>query len=428
MRISFRRALPVLAGALCLAAALALFALRQGAPKAAVPGSALRSGAAGEQVLRPLGPEGSTYAFAFSAAENSLYHTVNALQGQGSLVAQLDFSALQEHVLCSVPGCAHNSGACPAYCSGYGTAYALGDAVYSVSSSREADGSIRSSWYTLREHALDGSAVREVAQVNFLEWGAPFAACGTRLYRAYAGELRMIDLANGQETILSRSFSPQPEAILASCEDVGQLPDGRLVLIFCTPQERIFCAMDARGRLEELCRLPGQAVGMGCFAQSDYYYSDAGTGSLYALNTLTGEVRHFSDALCALVAPGGYGVSQLRTVDGRLTVMLHGSEEASAGLRLFAFPLSGGQPAEITLTDFFNGYLHPLQVRLETPAGLLVVGDRPYAGTALIQGQDGGSYAQDVYTEHLALISPEDYFASNPNFHFFDQLPQPLPG
>ena len=43
MRISFRRALPVLAGALCLAAALALFALRQGAPKAAVPGSALRS-------------------------------------------------------------------------------------------------------------------------------------------------------------------------------------------------------------------------------------------------------------------------------------------------------------------------------------------------------------------------------------------------
>lgn len=262
MHVSFRRALPVLAGALCLAAALALFALRQGAPKAAVPGSALRSGAAGEQALRPLGPEGSTYAFAFSAAENSLYHTVNALQGQGSLVARLDFAALQEHVLCSVPGCAHNSGACPAYCSGYGTAYALGDAVYSVSSSREADGSIRSSWYTLREHALDGSAVREVAQVNFLEWGAPFAACGTRLYRAYAGELRMIDLANGQETILSRSFSPQPEAILASCEDVGQLPDGRLVLIFCTPQERIFCAMDARGRLEELCRLPGQAVGM----------------------------------------------------------------------------------------------------------------------------------------------------------------------
>ena len=75
MRISFRRALPVLAGALCLAAALALFALRQGAPKAAVPGSALRSGAAGGQALRPLGPEGSTYAFAFSAAENSLYHT-----------------------------------------------------------------------------------------------------------------------------------------------------------------------------------------------------------------------------------------------------------------------------------------------------------------------------------------------------------------
>lgn len=56
-----------------------------------------------------------------------------------------------------------------------------------------------------------------------------------------------------------------------------------------------------------------------------------------------------------------------------------------------------------------------------------MTGDRPYAGTAVIRGQDGGSYTQDVYTEQLALISPEDYFSSNPSFRFFEQLPQPLP-
>ena len=33
-----------------------------------------------------------------------------------------------------------------------------------------------------------------------------------------------------------------------------------------------------------------------------------------------------------------------------------------------------------------------------------------------------------AYGEALALIAPEDYFASNPNFRFFEQLPNPYPG
>lgn len=77
--------------------------------------------------------------------------------------------------------------------------------------------------------------------------------------------------------------------------------------------------------------------------------------------------------------------------------------------------------------DFYNGYAHPLIVQAETPAGFLVVGDRPSVGTAVLHGQDGGSYSMEVFKEHLALISPADYFSSNSNFRFFDQLPQPLP-
>ena len=432
MKAFFRRALPVLLGALCLAVTFAVCVPRHGAPKTPVPGRALHGAApqSGAQA-GALVPYSSGTAFACHAGQNSLYRTVNAIHGQGTLVARLDLAAMQESVLCSVPGCAHDSEACPAFFSGYGEVYAAGEVIYSISSAREADGSIRSGWRTLRAHAPDGSAVREVAQVNFLEWGTPFAAYGTKIYRTYGNELRVLDLASGHETILSRQFTPQSGAVFASSDSAGPLPDGRLVLIFQAPQQFIFCAMDAQGALSELCRLPAENFGGGCFDGADYYYSDAATGSLYVLDTLTGKVRHFSDALCRPGTEGGSGWRTLRMLGGRLAVQLStGTGDggtAAPALRLFVFPLSGGQPAEVTLTDFFNGYLHPLQVLAETPAGFLVTGDRPYAGTAVIRGQDGGSYTQDVYTEQLALISPEDYFSSNPSFRFFEQLPQPLP-
>ena len=413
MKAFFRRALPVLLGALCLAVTFAVCVPRHGAPKTPVPGRALHGAApqSGAQA-GALVPYSSGTAFACHAGQNSLYRTVNAIHGQGTLVARLDLAAMQESVLCSVPGCAHDSEACPAFFSGYGEVYAAGEMIYSISSAREADGSIRSGWRTLRAHAPDGSAVREVAQVNFLEWGTPFAAYGTKIYRTYGNELRVLDLASGHETILSRQFTPQSGAVFASSDSAGPLPDGRLVLIFQAPQQFIFCAMDAQGALSELCRLPAENFGGGCFDGADYYYSDAATGSLYVLDTLTGKVRHFSDALCRPGTEGGSGWRTLRMLGGRLAVQLStGTGDggtAAPALRLFVFPLSGGQPAEVTLTDFFNGYLHPLQVLAETPAGFLVTGDRPYAGTAVIRGQDGGSYTQDVYTEQLALISPED--------------------
>ena len=310
MKAFFRRALPVLLGALCLAVTFAVCVPRHGAPKTPVPGRALHGAApqSGAQA-GALVPYSSGTAFACHAGQNSLYRTVNAIHGQGTLVARLDLAAMQESVLCSVPGCAHDSEACPAFFSGY----------------------------------------------------------GAKIYRTYGNELRVLDLASGHETILSRQFTPQSGAVFASSDSAGPLPDGRLVLIFQAPQQFIFCAMDAQGALSELCRLPAENFGGGCFDGADYYYSDAATGSLYVLDTLTGKVRHFSDALCRPGTEGGSGWRTLRMLGGRLAVQLS-------------------------------------------------------TGTG-----DGGSYTQDVYTEQLALISPEDYFSSNPSFRFFEQLPQPLP-
>ena len=79
----------------------------------------------------------------------------------------------------------------------------------------------------------------------------------------------------------------------------------------------------------------------------------------------------------------------------------------------------------MTLQQLYQGYGVPLAVLAETPAGFLVVGDTPYLGTHIITGQDGGTYPLEAYGEALALIAPEDYFASNPNFQFLDFTLQP---
>ena len=125
MKAFFRRALPVLLGALCLAVTFAVCVPRHGAPKTPVPGRALHGAApqSGAQA-GALVPYSSGTAFACHAGQNSLYRTVNAIHGQGTLVARLDLAAMQESVLCSVPGCAHDSEACPAFFSGYGEVYA----------------------------------------------------------------------------------------------------------------------------------------------------------------------------------------------------------------------------------------------------------------------------------------------------------------
>ena len=96
-------------------------------------------------------------------------------------------------------------------------------------------------------------------------------------------------------------------------------------------------------------------------------------------------------------------------------------EYASKPIRLFAIPLEGGPASEILLSDFYHTYDNPLKVRAETPAGLIVVGDR--VSTTYVD--TGSLYSGEGREERMALISPEDYFASNPNFQFLDFTLQP---
>ena len=78
-----------------LAAALALFALRQGAPKAAVPGSALRSGAC----LLHLDPETQTQARLLEGEQDSTPMTVTTREAEWRLDAPDEGQIIMHYLL-----------------------------------------------------------------------------------------------------------------------------------------------------------------------------------------------------------------------------------------------------------------------------------------------------------------------------------------
>lgn len=154
-----RWSVPPILSALCLALVLALCGPHDAQQKNAQDSRQLADDFA---VMQPLGLSG-TGAEHIHTGQNSWYHTILTQDGTGSLVSRLDFSTMQESVLCNVEGCTHDSAACPAYLSGYGKVYVAGDTVYSIAPERDEDGAILSTWHTLRAHSLDGSSVRQIA-------------------------------------------------------------------------------------------------------------------------------------------------------------------------------------------------------------------------------------------------------------------------
>ena len=369
--------------------------------------------------------------------DGALYRTI-ACSGGGGLVTCLDLSTLEERVLCSAEGCAHGSAACPAWMPGAGMLFLSQGTLYSYSTVPQQDGGSGMPLASLRAHALDGSRAHEVAQVSGSWQLGVFAQGGGAVYGIMDQHLARLELATGHETILERNFYLNHNFSLYG---LGEL-DGHIVIPMTEDGLQVFYAMDANGIFTELCR---GSYGPGCFHEGKYYYSDTVTGSLYVLDISTGQVRHFSDALCEWAVEhtwddGGVfytgSARRLSVVAGRLLAEVDArrtpedfAPQASVPPRLFSLPLSGGGPAqEITLQQLYQGYGVPLQVLAETPEGLLVFGDMPYLGTHIITGQDGGTYPVEAYGESLALISPEDYFSSSPNFRFFEQLPNPYPG
>lgn len=374
---------------------------------------------AAESSVRPY-PRTTEYV----SGDNVVYF--NGTSGSTPLVCYLDLESLQAHVLCSVEGCTHSTQACPAY--GGGHLFLTPDALYSY---RSCDASYLElgsapALGTLRVHALDGSESHEVAKVDDGWTLGMFAQSDTAIYGTLGSDLAMLELATGHETILQRNFTQNNYFDNYHLAQIGN--DLLLPVWVGSPlEEVVFYSLSTSGELTEIRRAE---LNTGVPYEGKYYYADE-QGRIYVLDVLTGESTLFCDEL-QYTQPDGTvrfsGQGAMYVVSGHLmaerTTPQEMPEYASKPTRLFAIPLKGGPASEILLSDFYHTYDNPLKVRAETPAGLIVVGDR-ISTTYVDTGKDGSLDSREGSEERMALISPEDYFASNPNFQFLDFTLQP---
>lgn len=374
---------------------------------------------AAESSVRPY-PRTTEYV----SGDNVVYF--NGTSGSTPLVCYLDLESLQAHVLCSVEGCTHSTQACPAY--GGGHLFLTPDALYSY---RSCDASYLElgsapALGTLRVHTLDGSESHEVAKVDDGWTLGMFAQSDTAIYGTLGSDLAMLELATGHETILQRNFTQNNYFDNYHLAQIGN--DLLLPVWVGSPlEEVVFYSLSTSGELTEIRRAE---LNTGVPYEGKYYYADE-QGRIYVLDVLTGESTLFCDEL-QYTQPDGTvrfsGQGAMYVVSGHLmaerTTPQEMPEYASKPTRLFATPLEGGPASEILLSDFYHTYDNPLKVRAETPAGLIVVGDR--ISTIYVDtGKDGSLDSREGSEERMALISPEDYFASNPNFQFLDFTLQP---
>lgn len=374
---------------------------------------------AAESSVRPY-PRTTEYV----SGDNVVYF--NGTSGSTPLVCYLDLESLQAHVLCSVEGCTHSTQACPAY--GGGHLFLTPDALYSY---RSCDASYLElgsapALGTLRVHALDGSESHEVAKVDDGWTLGMFAQSDTAIYGTLGSDLAMLELATGHETILQRNFTQNNYFDNYHLAQIGN--DLLLPVWVGSPlEEVVFYSLSTSGELTEIRRAE---LNTGVPYEGKYYYADE-QGRIYVLDVLSGESTLFCDEL-QYTQPDGTvrfsGQGAMYVVSGHLmaerTTPQEMPEYASKPTRLFAIPLEGGLASEILLSDFYHTYDNPLKVRAETPAGLIVVGDR-ISTTYVDTGKDGSLDSREGSEERMALISPEDYFASNPNFQFLDFTLQP---
>ena len=90
------------------------------------------------------------------------------------------------------------------------------------------------------------------------------------------------------------------------------------------------------------------------------------------------------------------------------------------GATCFAVDLTNGEAVPCTLTDYWNGYAHPVAVWAETNRGLLVSQHERVMRTAM--GQDGGFSTYESARTLYGFIDADDFFAGRPEYRMIDSI------
>lgn len=350
-----------------------------------------------------------------SALNEQGFFAVDTLSEEGpSMLTFYDFEEMGQRVLCDAPDCTHDSDACPAACSG--TIYLVGDTLLAMT----ADTSTSYCNYTRleRRSAQDGRLLDQRLVLDGWQSVTPYTD-GSALYACLNGDLVRLDVSTGLETVLKRRFlteSRSPLGILGDrvLWDTTETDD---------PSTRVLSLMQDDYSLQPLFRFAQGSVKLLCLEQDTLYWADTKTGIVYAGNS-SGESQPVTDALTSyrwVRAEDDWSSVQSwggQVVDGKLLVDV--TEPDLLSSTCYAVDLSSGEISPCPLTDYWNGYSHPVAVWAETEHGLLVSQHERVMRTTM--GQDGGFVTYESDRTLYGFLTPEDFFAGRPEYRMMTSL------
>ncbi|MEG2286837.1 MAG: hypothetical protein RR951_05085 [Ruthenibacterium sp.] len=356
-----------------------------------------------------------------------------------------DYNACEARFLCNDPACTHDHAGCTSFLD---TTYAVspfvaGGKLYLRYMGYNDGSADKNNWPSaLEQRELDGTGAKLLTTA---EYGALAGsgtvytdeqACYIERYGSEKAMLR-IDLTTGEQTVVPIPFDPNCMLLPATYE-------GKMLAFSYEGEEN---APDAAKILYGISVQTGERTLLHKWPVNTMGYNMPGElhdGKLYYINIQTGNIMAYdlaqdTDTLVTDVFAQYNGSVALEKVvtnpegDGLITVPGSVSLAQGWGGRIFgdwlfiswltssedtvthAYHLKTGERKEITLTDFWNGYEHPMWVMADTPHGLLVLEEhRPF--TMNSTGTDGKPYSFESSYEVYALMDLNAYLASQPDF------------
>ncbi|MEG1275580.1 MAG: hypothetical protein RSD27_07805 [Ruthenibacterium sp.] len=449
------RCIGTLLSAACLAACGAAPAATSAAPQSGSVAAVQSAPAAGAyQMLR--GPWGNT-------CDSPLYLTEVINRDTMSYNTCIDLRTAQQRYLCSKQGCTHSDSSCEACRAAYsGTpqnfcnaSILTQDSIYWADGSQDfpahlyksgLDGADKTLLFSLGDEVTevlnaDGSVTRFMKY----QWdGTAFATDGAYYYQAV--RVCTASANGGALSFTSQLWKIDPatdthEVLYETAPDTGML--GQTLLLGCTNDALILDELTEpadTGSLSANVKAAQHSVFLlardgtktpvlqykaGDYAGSLVFYNtlyavSPDTTTLQAIDLVTGEVKTITQAL-----PASEFVSIGQPYDGTAYVSTFSNADADGPEEsvLYSVSLTTGEIVPIQLLYYHNGHTVAPTILAATESDYLVVmEEKPiqYAST----GSDGAPMVIDSSYALYALLSKEDYRASNPNYREIAMLPQ----
>lgn len=364
----------------------------------------------------------------FGCGNSSGYYYLDTLDGGASLLRYVDYATRQDVPLCSQPNCTHNDEKCPAWFAYGGTTlnvYATDKQLLICFNGSPWDSSAFAEYgeaalprvFTLE---LDGSARQEVARFDAPDAFSSMPAFdGQILYTIVTSydegdgygskaitaidlatgkkktddsiqrrELRIVGAA-GRELVLESMVSDTLTAYAAYNVDSGKLRD-----LYNESQQ-----VSAVFRNGKLFLLEVDSGVLRCI--------DVATGAETTLSTDLLNSRSLDWVCLAFVTDTGY------------VVQAHENGTACN----FLIDKSGKTTKQDLWADSTDSHdkMRMLNIFAQTDSGYLVSPSRTFH-TVNVPGPEGVTYGVDQVKYAFALISPEDFWSSNPNYQPVSRL------